>query len=269
MLRIKPDDPDTHYAIGTLLLEPDPKAALPYLEEACRLAPSRIFFLTSLGIAYLEDGRLSEAEAAFRRAVALAPDDHGIRNNLGIVLVRSRRYAEAVQELTELIELQPDFQPARNNLAIALAESGDLSGAERQVRRAIEIEPDYLDAHLTLAAILDRAGRYGEEYDELKKAYALAPTRTDIRSRLAFAAAVEGRCDHTLELLGDDVDNPEQMSPELNIEVAKCLEAEGRMRPALRHFEQAARKTPPGALRSEAQEGIQRIGLRLQDNDDT
>lgn len=263
MLRIQPDDAETHFAIGSLMLETDPNAALPYLEEACRLAPSRVFFLTSLGIAYLKAGRMNEAEATIRRAIALSPDDPGIVNNLGIILVQTGRVGDAIRELDALLERHPEFAPARNNLAIALSESGDAVRAEREVRRAIEIDPDYLDAHLTLAAILEREGRFDEEYSELKRAFDLAPRRIDVRQRLAKAAARAGRCDHTLELVGAALESPGLMAPDLNIEVATCLEQQGRTGLALRHFEQAARQSPPGPLRNRAQAGVQRLGLAL------
>ncbi len=266
MLRIQPDDAETHFAIGSILLDEDPAAALPYLEEASRLAPSKSKFLTSLGVAYLKTGRMSEAEATLRRAIALSPDDPSIRNNLGIVLVQSGRFEEAIDELNALLEKHPGFDAARNNLAIALAESGDLARAEREVRQAVSNTPDYLDAHLTLAAILDRGERLDEEYDVLLSAFALAPERVDIRNRLAMSAALVGRCDHTLELVGDGVDSPEEMTADLNLAVAKCLEHRGRITLALSHFEHAARKSPPGPLRDEAQGGIQRLGLGLQND---
>jgi len=134
------------------------------------------------------------------------------------------------------------------------------------VRQAIDYKPDYLDAHLTFAAILDRAGRLDEEYVVLQRAFTLSPERIDIRNRLAMAAALVGRCDHTLELVGDGVESPDEMTADLNLAVAKCLEQQGRKTLALRHFEHAARKSPPGALRDEAQGGIRRLGLGLQDN---
>jgi hypothetical protein len=80
-----------------------------------------------------------------------------------------------------------------------------------------------------------------------------------------MAAARVGRCDRTLELVGDLVETPERIGPDLNIDVATCLEKQGRNELALRHFEQAARISPPGPLRDEAQRGVHRVGLTLQD----
>ncbi len=265
MLRIQPEDGDTHYQLGALLLDSDLDAALPHLEEAARLAPARPNFLTTLAVAYINAGRMVEAETALRRALTLTPDDPSVSNNLGIVLVRGGRFDEAVEVLNGLLAADPEFVAARNNLAIALAESGHLEDAEEQVRRALRRSPSYLDAWLTLAAILDRRGGFEEEYDALRRAYELAPERQDVRDRLAVAAARVGHCDHTLELVATEMDRPGEMLPGLNLEVARCLEQRGRADVALRHYEEAARKSRPGPLREEAQAGIQRVGLLLQE----
>jgi Flp pilus assembly protein TadD len=263
MLRIQPEDADTHYELGSLLLDSDLETALPHLEEACRLAPARPNFLTTLGVAYIKAGRMTEAEASLRRAKTLKPDDVNVSNNLGIVLVRGGRFDEAAEVLRDLLELRPEFVAARNNLAIALAESGNLEDAEAQVRRALQRAPDYLDAYLTLAAILDRQERFEQEYDALRRAYDLAPERPDVRDRLAVAAARVGHCDHTLRLVASQMDRPGEMFPGLNLEVARCLEQQGDIDTAMRHFEEAARKSRPGPIRDEAQAGVQRLGLLL------
>ena len=263
LLRIQPDDQETLYSIGSILLDSDPATALPYLEEASRLAPARGSFLTSLGVAYLKVGRMAEAESTLRRAVELDPDEPSVRNDLGIVLTQTRRFKEAVEVLTELLDKHPDFFMARNNLAIALAETGDLKAGEQEVRRALAKKADYLDGLLTLAAILDRGGRIAEEYEVLKRAHEAAPERADVRVRLALAAAMSGHCDHTLELFAGSLESPTDLAPELNLEIAKCLEQQGRTSLALRHFEQAARQGAAGALRDEATAGVQRLGLRL------
>lgn len=263
MLRIQPDDAETYHEIGGLKLDADPGAAVPFLEEAVRLAPTRAKFLTVLGVAYIRTGRAAEAEAILRRAVDADPDDPTARSNLGIVLVQSRRYDEAIEELRKLLDRWPDFAAARNNLAIALGESGNLAGAEREVRQALEDQPEFLDGLLTLAAILDRNGRYEEEYAVLKRALPLSEGRADVRHRAAMCAAQVGRCARALELLEPDLNHPEVFFPDLNLAVATCLEKNGRIQLALRHFEAAAQKSPAGAKRDEAQNGLQRLGLRL------
>ena len=264
LLQIQADDPDALLNVGSLLLDSDPVAALPYLEEASRLAPGRSSFLTSLAVAYLKVGRMAEAESALRRSLELDPDESSANSNLGIILTKTGRYDEAIRVFRDLLERDPNFYTARNNLAIALAEKGNLAAAEREVQKALTTRPDYTDGLLTLSGVFDRQGRIDDVYETLKKAAATAPERLDVRFRLGLAAALSGHCEHTLELFADHLDNPTVLPPELNLEVAKCLEQERRWNLALGHFEQAARQGTPGRVRDEAQAGIQRIGLKLE-----
>jgi len=263
LLHIQADDPGTLSSIGTILVDSDPKAAIPYLEEACRLAPGRNTYLTTLGVAYLKVGRLNEAESAFRRSIELEPEEPSVRNNLGIVLTHRGEFDEAISVLRDLLETSPSFIKARNNLAIALAESGDLQAAETEVRKALAEHPNFTDGLLTLSAICDRGGRIDEVYEALKKAAASAPDRFDVKMRLAIAASMSSHCDTTLDLFEDQLENPTALPPELSLEIGKCLERNARLRLALSHYEQAARHSTSSPTRDDAQAGIQRIGLQL------
>jgi tetratricopeptide (TPR) repeat protein len=53
----------------------DPAGALAEIEEALNLDPSSSAARVSLGFAKLRSGEAKEAEAAFRQAISLAPDD--------------------------------------------------------------------------------------------------------------------------------------------------------------------------------------------------
>jgi protein O-GlcNAc transferase len=60
-----------------------PAAALEAVEQAVRLAPQNAVYQYNLGLLLAELERPEEAEAAFRRAVALDPDYAAAWNNLG------------------------------------------------------------------------------------------------------------------------------------------------------------------------------------------
>jgi len=263
LLQIQADDPDTLLSIGSLLLDSDPVAALPYLEEASRLAPGRSSCLTSLAVAYLKVGRMTEAESVLRRAIEINPDEPSAYSNLGIILTKTGRYKEAIKVLSDLLERVPSFYMGRNNLAIALAENGDLAAAKKEVQQVLKTHPEYTDGLLTLSGIYERQGRPDDVYEILKKTAKTAPDRLDVRLRLGLAAARVGHCDHTLQLFANMLDNPTAFPAELNLAIAKCLEQEGRLSLALSHFEQAARKGSAGEIRDQAQAGIQRLGLKL------
>jgi len=69
-------------------------------------------------------GRLVEAEAAARQALALRPDHPDALGLLGTVLREQGRLAEAEASLRQAVALRPDHAAGYNNLAIWLAEAG-------------------------------------------------------------------------------------------------------------------------------------------------
>src|SRR5439155_1396618 len=62
---------------------------------------------SNYGVLLMNVGRLDEAEALQRRAVALAPLVAGVHKNLGDVLVRRNRIAEAASCYREALALDP------------------------------------------------------------------------------------------------------------------------------------------------------------------
>ena len=106
------------------------------------------YFLGTVGEA---EGRLDEAEAAYRRA----------------------------------IEIDPQTIYPRNNLAMVLATGGgDLAEAERQARAILEQRPEEPNFHDTLAFVLMTAGRLGEAETAIRAAIDLDPSNPSWRVRL-------------------------------------------------------------------------------------
>lgn len=63
----------------------DPAEALPYLEEALRLAPNDVNALNLGGMANLRAGRIDRADVLMRRALRLLPGHPGLRENMRLI----------------------------------------------------------------------------------------------------------------------------------------------------------------------------------------
>jgi len=93
-------------------------------------APEDAVGYNGLAIAYDQQGRHEEAQAAYRKALALA-DTSATRSNLGLSLAMSGDAAGALELLRPLAETTASSPRIRHNLAFALELAGDRQGARR------------------------------------------------------------------------------------------------------------------------------------------
>ncbi len=130
--------------------------------RALALQPDSAETLNSLGATLSGLGRFSEAEACFRRTLVLQPDSAYAHNNLGNVLRSLQRLGEAEACFRRALVLQPDFVDARFLLGNVLIELQRLGEAETCLRRVLELKPDYAEAHGNLGTVLESLDRPSE-----------------------------------------------------------------------------------------------------------
>ncbi len=145
------------------------------------------------GIALRRQGKLGEAEAAYRAAIAHDPDLAEAHYNLGVVRHAQGHAADAMQSWRRAIELKPDFVPALNNLGSALLELGDIAGAMAQHRRALAADPRSLGARINLGNALRLAGDAEGAVAEYRAALALAPGAAMAEANMGLALRDLGR----------------------------------------------------------------------------
>jgi TolB-like protein/Tfp pilus assembly protein PilF len=93
------------------------------------------------------------AEAEFRRALALAPNDGEARFYLGRQLAAFGEVEPAIELTRQALATEPLRANWYNWLAACLAGVNQLDEAERAIRRAIELQPAASSYHQTLTAI--------------------------------------------------------------------------------------------------------------------
>jgi general secretion pathway protein A len=146
-----------------------------------------------LGAYLARSGRLDDAIAAFREALALQPRYAAALYNLGISLLEKGRHREAVEALREAASLSPDDGMAQRSLGIALRESGELSAAAAALHRAVELSPNDAFALRHLASVLRESGEVDESIETTRRAVALRPDDASLHHELGFAFHAAGR----------------------------------------------------------------------------
>lgn len=184
-------------------LEPqaDLNQVIAYYSEALTLQPSLTAALNNRGAAYLErdsPGDLARAEADFRRALFLSPDDQVPRFNLALALAGQgrQRLPEALRLLEEAERTDANSPGVQNALCWFLSLSGAPEQALPHCDRAVELDPSGYsnDSRGLTLALLDRLPEAAAEFriflDRLETNDPLAYERY-APTRLDWLAALE------------------------------------------------------------------------------
>jgi Flp pilus assembly protein TadD len=131
------------YARGTeLAREGHFTQALEEFQKAAELDPSNPKVHNMLGVALSQLGRLTDAKAAFDRALALAPSFYPARKNRATNAFLQRDFTFAASEFKDLAQLQPkDFVPPLF-LGLLAIEGSDIQKARERLLRARQLAPD-------------------------------------------------------------------------------------------------------------------------------
>jgi len=150
------------------------------------------------GLAYLQQSQLPQAEAEFRKVVALAPDQAVGYADLGLVYLREGRYREAEAQLRRADALDS----AESNIGLMLARVYELTGREAEARREVDrvLRRDSTDIR-ALYALAELAGRSsdpegrGRQESYLRQVVGRAPANLAARLELVDLLLARGATD--------------------------------------------------------------------------
>jgi tetratricopeptide (TPR) repeat protein len=142
------------------------------------------------GVALRNEAKLSEAAAAFRRAMT---DDTGYcepHNDLGEVLWMEKDWSKALSEFQAAVACRPNSASALNNLGAALLYyKHDLENAMKELRAAIATKPGFAMAHLNLGRALAAKRDFASAESELRSAIAINPDLASAHVNLGLVLA--------------------------------------------------------------------------------
>lgn len=139
-------------------------------------------------------GLMQEANAAYREAAALAPDDPVVNTGWGDLFLETHNRAEALKSFQAVLQGDAEYSPALLGAAQALADDNPPQ-ASAAATKAIEVNPSFVPAHLFLAQQAIDAGQRDEARESIEKALDINPSSLDAHALLAGLAYVEDNTD--------------------------------------------------------------------------
>jgi tetratricopeptide (TPR) repeat protein len=98
----------------------------------------------TMGLAYLEEFKLDEAEKEFIKFIKLAPKEKLGYANLGLAYLRMGKYPEAKKQLFEAIKIDPKDPDIRLLLATVYQMNDERDKAIAELRAALEFAPNHI-----------------------------------------------------------------------------------------------------------------------------
>jgi Flp pilus assembly protein TadD len=212
------------------------------------LAPDDAEAWEHLGTWREDQGRLDDAIAAYRQAVALSPDTPSLRFSLAEILREAEHYDDAVQTYRVLVE---DYTNARDEqgeemladaytgLAATLNIAGRYDGALTVASKFLERFPDSADAYYEQASAFDALGRHEEAIQAYERALEADPLNAGVYSDLAHSYLAVGRLDDATEMAENAVALDPEFAPAYDT-LAQALLGAGRRSEAERALQRAA-----------------------------
>ena len=136
-------------------------------------------------------GSFENANAYFREAVALAPDDVEINSAWGELFLEKYNRADAVRSFEPALKRDPDYPPALIGMARAL-EDDNPPQAQALAQHALKLNPKNVAAMLLMAAGAIGSDRKTEAHDWLAKAKAVNPKSLEALALEGALAYVQG-----------------------------------------------------------------------------
>ncbi|HEY7160534.1 MAG TPA: tetratricopeptide repeat protein, partial [Acidobacteriota bacterium] len=121
----------------------------------------QIFVHRNLGLGYLEESRLSEAQKEFQTLIASVPDEAMPHANLGLAYLRNNDLTHAESELKQAIKLDPKNPDIRLIFAEVLSHAGRNKEALDQLQQGLQVNPKHLRCNYRAAEIFMQEGKAG------------------------------------------------------------------------------------------------------------
>jgi predicted O-linked N-acetylglucosamine transferase (SPINDLY family) len=199
LIRAFPDNREARYQLARArVARGDIRAGIALLEELLTLDAGHVQAWRTLAALTGDSGNWTRAEACYRRAAELAPEDAGIPYNLALLFQRQGRLDEAGAWYQRAIEINAGLAQAHNNLGNIHLLAQRHAAAADCYRRALELDPQGIEALFNLGMALTGLGRDDEALACYRDVLRRQPRDADAMCALGAIFSARGADDEAI-----------------------------------------------------------------------
>jgi tetratricopeptide (TPR) repeat protein len=232
-IRAYPGSANAWYELGTVLGAQGRHAeALEAIDRSVRINDKNPQHLKDLGVALFNVGRFAESTDAWRRALALSPQNLApLWRGLGQASLQAGQVDEAIAALTRARELgdpaaAPDLAEATLAKGLLLAREGDLVAAKASFENAQSLDGEVVRRRFDRAVALEQQGRHADAADAFRELRVVLPESAPILFNIGRSLFLAGKPLEAIEPL--EAGLRIQDDPDARRLLAQCRAAGGR-----------------------------------------
>jgi tetratricopeptide (TPR) repeat protein len=226
-----------------------PLAMMLFLAAACGVSQTAALLQEKrdAAIALEQQGRLAEAETAWRDVLSIHQSDAEAYAHLGLLEARQEHYKEAISLYRKALAINPAMPGLRLDLGLAQFKSGELKEAIQTFTPLLKSEPPGSQEELRLASLIGMAhfglGEYAAAVPYLRKAANSDPTNLGFRLALAQSCLQAKQYQCVLDVYREILNlNPE--SAEADMLAGEALDEMKNPTGAIEQFRAAVKANP-------------------------
>jgi len=174
-----------------------PEDSIKIYEKVLSKDPWNLNALNGLAGAYIELGKIDEAEMILKKHSEIASTEKYM-SNIVDVLIGKKEHERAIGYINKLIEKEPGRSVHYFRLGAIMEAINNKDEAVEAYRKALRFKPDDVDALNNLGNLIAEKGDLKESLSLLKKAAKLQPNKPSILINLGITQAQIGDYDNAI-----------------------------------------------------------------------
>jgi len=176
LIQQKPDSPDAHNALGSLLQQQgELEAAVEEFKAALKCDPTFAVAALNLGQVLIDQKRYTDAIVCLQDVLkSSSPPDlkPQLQTTLAVAYAENGQSDQAIGTLEKVIKAHPDDAEAYFNLGTVYAKQGPPLGCQKAIanfKEAVRIDPHYDAARYSVAKVLVQLGKFSDAVSYLSE----------------------------------------------------------------------------------------------------